>query len=74
MIGAIVILVFCLYCLITTILIMCLDEFSFINSKYGMLKFFGWPIYFPLKAIKEIVLFLYCDVLIRALDKIFEKK
>ena len=63
-----------LYLVITLGLGMAINKFSFVNSKYGALKFFGWPIYFPLKAIKEISLFLYCDVFIRALDKLFEKK
>lgn len=51
-----------------------IDRFSFINGKFGILKFFGWPIYFPIWLIKEIVMFLYCDVFIRGLDKLFKKK
>lgn len=74
MIGCIILLSTFVYMFITTLLLAAIDEFSFVNSKFGILKFFGWPIYFPLKAIKEIVLFLYCDVLIRGLDKLFEKK
>ena len=74
MIGCIILLSTFAYMFITMFLLAAIDQLSFVNSKFGMLKFFGWPVYFPLKAIKEIGLFLYCDVFIRALDKIFEKK
>lgn len=74
MIGFFVLLGIFIYCFIIILMLAIIDQFSFINSKYGILKFFGWPIYFPLKIVKEILLFLYCDVFIRTLDKYFKKK
>ena len=70
MIGFFVLLGIFIYCFIITLMLATIDQFSFINSKYGILKFFGWPIYFPLKIVKV----LYCDVFIGGLDKLFKKK
>lgn len=77
MIAIFVILGFIIYIFVITLILISIDEFPFndiVDSKYGDLKLFGWPVYFPIWLIKEIVMFLYCDVFIRGLDKLFKKK
>ena len=74
MIGTIIITAFAFYTIITLIMLLDMENLSFVDSKYGMLKFFCWPIYLPLIGIKNFILFLYCKVLIKVLDKIFKKK